>query len=150
MNAITRFRHGRAGSVRPSEGIPWVTAVPNPVPIPTGAMTGSTVIQWSTGTGQNGIVTVQRDEEAESPFASGAQRAIPAAWIAPGSIYLFRLYRKEPSGAHGPFLASIAVVPSSDIRGLALDAAIVGIALAGAAALVALPIAIARRLMRRR
>lgn len=71
-----------------------IKANPNPVPI-TAAMTGSTVIEWNTGSDVTGRVYVSKDGGPEILFAEGAKGSTEAPWISNGSTYVFLLYTRE-------------------------------------------------------
>ncbi|MBI4213240.1 MAG: hypothetical protein HY534_02945 [Chloroflexi bacterium] len=70
---------------------PSISAAPNPVP-PT---SNSTTIQWDAGDGTAGSVFVALDGAPEVLFASGSTGSQQAAWIEPGHVYAFRLYRGQ-------------------------------------------------------
>jgi len=67
-----------------------IAAIPNPVPA--GLELGATIIIWNTGNGSKGDVHVSVDGGDEKLFFRGSKGSKPAAWIAAGSTYEFRLY----------------------------------------------------------
>jgi hypothetical protein len=70
---------------------PMITASPNPVTVANGV--APTTITWSTGDGSPGQVYVAIDGQAEALFAGGSEGSHEAAWIRPGSVFEFSLYR---------------------------------------------------------
>jgi hypothetical protein len=83
---------------------PILFAAPNPIAPGPGA--GRTEIRWNTGDGSVGEVHVSIDNGPEILFARNPQGLQEAAWIADGSIYVFRLYKV---GREKMLLASITV-----------------------------------------
>jgi hypothetical protein len=63
-------------------------------PIPTAAhpKPGTPQVNWSTGDGSPGEVTVTPAESKEALFGTGADGSAPAPWISVGRSYVFRLY----------------------------------------------------------
>jgi hypothetical protein len=88
----------------PSATSAFIVADPNPVP--TGHGVGTTMIRWSTGTGQVGQVYVEATGEPDKLFAEGTEGAVPAKWIATGKGFQFRLYEGR---AKSRLIASVNV-----------------------------------------
>jgi hypothetical protein len=99
-----------SGNTEPlPEGVPGLTASPNPVPAD-GQMHGTTTVAWTLGQSEFGEVYVSTDGGPERLFASGSNGAQDAPWITSGSSYDFRLYRGT---AHQERLATLAVTRGS-------------------------------------
>ena len=76
----------------PGNGMPFVRADPNPVPVTSGI--GTTRITWdthSTSFFENGQVYVVMDNGDEVLFASGRFGSLEAPWIQSGHTYKFKL-----------------------------------------------------------
>lgn len=71
---------------------PTASLIATPNPIPATTTLASTTIQWTTGNGSFGQVYVIKDNEPETLMSQGTQGTDNPAWLAPGSVYTFRLY----------------------------------------------------------
>jgi hypothetical protein len=69
-----------------------VTLPVSPVPTAAHPKTATPQVQWSTGDGSPGEVTVTPEGSKEILLALGGEGIAPAAWIEPGHVYVFRLY----------------------------------------------------------
>jgi hypothetical protein len=92
-----------------SRAEPILFASPNPVA--PGPRAGRTEIRWNTGDGSVGEIHVSIDNRPEILFARSPQGVQEAAWIADGSMYVFRLYKV---GEEKTLLASITVRRGSE------------------------------------
>ena len=79
-----------ASAASPAASAATITASPNPVT--TGEGPGTTTLTWKTGDGATGQVYVSEDGGPERLFAEGSPGSAPAAWIAAGKTFEFRLY----------------------------------------------------------
>jgi hypothetical protein len=86
-------RDQRAFCVLRSNVLPWIMALPNPVPAGEGK--GRTTISWNTADESDGMVYVSVNGGEESLFATLRQGSSGANWIHAGASYEFRLYNSE-------------------------------------------------------
>ncbi len=86
-------RDQRAFCVLRSNVLPWIMALPNPVPA--GEAKGRTTISWNTADESDGMVYVSSNGGEESLFATSRQDSAVASWIHTGTNYEFRLYNSD-------------------------------------------------------
>ena len=96
-------RDERAYCVLRSNVLPWIMALPNPVP--NDEAEGQTTILWNAGAESDGMVYVSKDGGEESLFAVERHDSCVANWIQTGPTYEFRLYNSD----HTELLASVVV-----------------------------------------
>lgn len=103
----------------------FVAATPNPVP--GGSGLGTTVIEWSTGSGSGGQVWVSLDGQPEGLFGQGASGSQQAVWIQSGVTYTFKLYAGTARITElarvtvtRPFLATLTGAPNPVPAGVGL------------------------------
>lgn len=63
-----------------------------PIPTLSHPSVGTPMVTWSTGDGSPGLVTVATIGTRETLFAEAPDGTEAAPWIAPGRVYVFRLY----------------------------------------------------------
>jgi hypothetical protein len=85
-----------------------LVATANPVAAGSGGQT--TEIRWSTGDGSVGELFVSIDNGREILFARNPEGVQAANWVRAGSVYVFRLYRKDSTRR---LLASIEIRQAS-------------------------------------
>ena len=96
-------RDQRAFCTLRSKALPWIMALPNPVP--KGEAIGRTTILWNAGAESDGKVYVSRNGGEESLFAAESHDSCVANWIQTGSSYEFRLYNSD----HAKLLDKVVV-----------------------------------------